>query len=50
MLKKKSHDTREILVKEKLTADTKITVPQIAFERTKKMIIFCRNGYLVPEY
>ena len=32
MLKKKSYDTREISVKEKLTADTKMKVSQIAFE------------------
>ena len=44
MLKnKKSYDTREILVKEKSTVDTKMTVLQIAFEGAKTMVIFRRN-------
>ena len=44
---KKSFDTREILVKEKLTVDTKMTVSQIAFERVREWCLVAETGTLI---
>ena len=46
MLKKISYATREILVKEKLTVDTKMTVSQIAFEGVREWYLVAETGTL----